>query len=79
MAMLELRKNTLAYIKSKSNEEMMKPENMKVLSDAVIEEKRLQKLIDEQKNCNDLIEELVKKEMELWDINMEIWRENRHN
>lgn len=44
---------------------MMKPENMKVLSDAVIEEKRLQKLIDEQKNCNDLIEELVKKEMEL--------------
>lgn len=57
----------------------MKPENMKVLSDAVIEEKRLQKLIDEQKNCNALIEELVKKEMELWDINMEIWRENRNN
>lgn len=42
-------------------------------------EEDIQKRIDEQKNCNAYIEEMVQKEMQLRDINMEIWRENRNN
>ncbi len=77
--MLNLRKKTIDFCKSKTNDEMILPENMRVLSDAVEEEKKIQKRIEEQKDCSNLIDELVKKEMELRDINMEIWRENRDN
>lgn len=52
---------------------------MEYFRKAAEKKEEIQKRIDEQKNCNAYIEEMVQKEMQLRDINMEIWRENRYN